>query len=301
MSGQKCPECSGNKKLTIQEFINKSKKIHNNKYDYSGVKYCNNKTKVKIVCKKHGEFRQIPSVHFNGGDCPECSGVKRITNREFIEHAKQIHGNKYDYSKTNHKNDKTKVIIICRKHGKFEQFPTNHLGGSGCCGCSRTKKLTTEKIKKRGRIVHNNKYDYSKTKYVSYDEKIIIICLDHGEFRQTTNHHLSGGGCPKCSHRISKAEIKWLDKIEKEQDIKIERNLTIHIGNKYFFPDGFCKETNTWYEYYGNFFHGNPNLYNPNNMNKMIKKTFGELYQKTLKREKLIKSAGYNLVVKWGK
>lgn len=89
------------KKLTLNEFLEKSKKVHN-EYDYSLVVYKNNKIKVKIICPEHGVFEQSPNSHFNGSGCPKCKidKIKECNSKskdEFIRDAKNIHGDKYDY------------------------------------------------------------------------------------------------------------------------------------------------------------------------------------------------------------
>ena len=69
--GQGCPKCGNTKKLTLTEFIERSRKIHADKYDYSKVRYINNGTKVCIICPDHGEFWQTPRVHLKGCGCPK--------------------------------------------------------------------------------------------------------------------------------------------------------------------------------------------------------------------------------------
>lgn len=124
-------------KKTTKEFVKEAKHVHGNKYDYSKVKYVNANTKVEFVCPKHGVFAQTPSSHLRGQGCPMCGGKKKLTTLEFARKAKEVHGNKYDYSKVRYTNAKSKVKIICPEHGVFEQLPSNHLSG---CGCPRHKK-----------------------------------------------------------------------------------------------------------------------------------------------------------------
>lgn len=226
--------------------------------------------------------------------------MKRLTKQQFIEKANKVHNFKYNYSKVNYKNNTTKVTIICKKHGEFSQIPSNHLIGMGCYICKGGVQLVTHEFIEKAKQVHGNKYNYSQTKYKNNKTKVIIICNKHGKFLQAPCDHLQGNRCPKCSRRISRNENKWLNDLEKKKNIKIERNLTIYIDNKRFHPDGFDHKTNTIYEYNGYFWHGHPDYYHPNDINPRTKTTFGELYRKTLKREELIKSAGYNLIVKWG-
>jgi len=298
------------KKVTTIIFIQKAKQKHGNKYDYSKVKYIDWKTKVIIVCPIHGKFLQAPNNHYRSG-CPKCGNVlisvkKQKTKKQFMKEAKRVHGDKYDYSKTNYKNTDLDIIIICKIHGEFKQRPQGHLYGTGCPNCAtaaRANKLKMSKgnFIKKAQEVHGNKYNYSKVKYVNNKTKIIIVCKNHGSFKQAPAEHIHGKqGCPKCSCNISKSEIRWLNSLEKRTNVKIIRTKSLIINNKKFKLDGFDPKTNTVYEYYGSFWHGNPKIYNPSDINPRTKTTFGELYKKTIEREKLLKSAGYNLVTKWG-
>ena len=144
INGSGCPECSGVKKYTTESYIEKVSHIHNNKYDYSLVKYKNNKTYIKITCPIHGVFEQSPKHHMNGVGCPKCGRLKsdqskRKTTEDFIIKVNKIHNNKYDYSLTNYTFAINKVIIICPIHGIFEQTASNHLSGHGCKKCSDIK------------------------------------------------------------------------------------------------------------------------------------------------------------------
>lgn len=206
------------KRLTTEEFIKKSIKKHGNKYDYSKVEYVNTKTKVYIICPEHGEFWQSPDHHLQGHGCPKCSGL--VTNtKEFIEKAKSVHGNKYDYSKVKYVNCHTKVCIICPEHGEFWQNPSDHINGSGCPKCKAEK---IGNINRKGKYsfieeaknVHGDKYDYSKVEYTNNKAKVCIICHEHGEFWQVPCDHLKGCGCPKCGHILTRQKITKYDSYE---------------------------------------------------------------------------------------
>ena len=130
----------------------------------------------------------------------------------FIEKAKQKHGDKYDYGKVEYNGSLEPVCIICPEHGEFWQRPVTHLRGSGCPKCSnknRGKKSNdTKKIIEKFISIHGDKYDYSKVEYVSANEKVCIICPQHGEFYQLPYSHIKGSGCPKCKARnLSKNEV----------------------------------------------------------------------------------------------
>ena len=217
LRGRGCPICYGKLKSNINEFINKVKIIHNNKYDYSKSVYINNTSPISIICPKHGEFFQEPKSHLIGKGCAKCAGLFMNTEY-FIEKANKIHSNKYDYSKVVYVDNISKVKIICPKHGEFEQKPNYHLGGSGCsycCGHKCNKDVFIEKAKK----IHGNKYDYSNSIYISNRSKIEIICPIHGSFIQKTSNHLVGSGCPIC--KSSKGEQQIINYL-KNNNIKFE-------------------------------------------------------------------------------
>jgi hypothetical protein len=133
-----CPTCGGREKNDMHTFIEKAKKVHGDKYDYSKVQYINNKTKVCIICPEHGEFYQKPNDHLSGKGCEKCAG-RNLTTKEWIESAIKVHKQKYDYSKVEYINGKTKVCIICPEHGEFWQTPQDHLSKHGCPYCHESK------------------------------------------------------------------------------------------------------------------------------------------------------------------
>ena len=223
-------------KLTTEDFIKKARSIHGDKYDYSKVNYINCDTKVCIICPIHGEFWQIPSSHLNGNGCPICGKLKSNSSKtmglnDFIEKARKKHGDKYDYSKVEYVNNRTKVCIICPKHGEFWQEPSSHLVGRGCKLCFEEKKkhiynTTQEDFINKCKTIHGDKYDYSKVIYTNAKDKICIMCPEHGEFWQEPSSHLNGCGCPKCA-KITRSEKKTLTK-----DTFMENSQKKH-GNKY--------------------------------------------------------------------
>lgn len=138
-----CPKCGQERthnlqRLTQEEFIQRAKEQHGDKYDYSKVEYYSYNTPVIITCKIHGDFAQTPGKHLSGQGCPKCIG-KYKTTEEFIKLSKEIHGDKYDYSKTVYTRADTPVTIICPEHGEFEQLPRVHsVVGCGCPKCSQS-------------------------------------------------------------------------------------------------------------------------------------------------------------------
>ena len=219
LNGNGCPKCNGEangerKRLSKEEFIKKADEVHKGKYDYSNVKYGNNKTKVCIICPEHGKFWQRPNSHLKGNGCPKCANEAngercRLSKEEFIKRANEVHDNKYGYSKIEYKDANTNVCIICPEHGEFWQTPSNHTQGHGCpkCYADKTRErqtLSKEEFIKKANEKHHGKYDYTNVEYKNNTTKVCIICPnpEHGEFEQTPNNHLSGSGCPKCGNIV---------------------------------------------------------------------------------------------------
>ena len=147
-------------------------------------------------------------IHQKQG-CKYCTHRSyAYTTEEFINKAKQIHGDKYDYSKVEYKNKKTKICIICPIHGEFWMTPDKHLQSQGCPKCAKNYKMNTDSFKEKAIKVHGDDYDYSKVEYFGNDKKVCIICKEHGEFWQTPHGHLSGHGCPMCHEEKNINEIK---------------------------------------------------------------------------------------------
>lgn len=131
----------------------------------------------------------------------------------FIEKAKVVHGDRYDYSKSVYTKLNSKLTIICSIHGPFNQIPKNHLKGAGCqkCGrqvCGDVRRLTTEEFISRANQIHDNFYNYCKSVYISSRHKITIICPEHGEFKQNAKHHMQGIACPLCNESKGEREIR---------------------------------------------------------------------------------------------
>jgi len=215
------------KNISQEEWIERSKKTHADKYDYSLVQYVNMKTKVKIICPVHGVFEQNSSDHMRKSGCLKCKYENhfkhvRKTKEDFINESYKIHGKKYDYSKVEYINNHTKVCIICKKHGDFWQIPNKHISSKhGCLLCGKEKDLKRlEKINskrclnnvlffvEKSNEVHNNKYQYLSS-YVSSNIKIKIKCNKCEKvFEQLPSSHLNGQGCPICKKSKGENEIE---------------------------------------------------------------------------------------------
>jgi hypothetical protein len=211
------------RKLTTEDFVRRAVKIYGEKYDYTNVVYVNNRTLVKICCSIHGTFTQTPHTHLQGHGCPICGRLegdegRTLTQQEFIQRCKEVHGDKYDYSKAIYIHNNIPIDIICRSHGIFQQKPVNHLTGRGCRSCGREtqgyKCLTQQEFLQRATEIHGDRYDYSKVDYKHSKAKIEIVCPIHSKsFFPTPNCHLNGSGCPECGNK-KKSNERFITQLE---------------------------------------------------------------------------------------
>lgn len=207
------------RKLTKEEFIEKSRAIHGNKYDYSKVEYNGNRLPVTIICPEHGEFQQIAGEHLRGHGCIKCNGGDTLTQKEFIEKARSIHGDKFDYSKTVYKNSKTKFTVICKEHGEFQTSLRDHLMYGACPICKRderVRRICKKEFIDKASTIHGNKYDYSNIPEIMeyYNERVTLTCPVHGDFTITPYLHLEKKrGCAKCNFRGLSTE-EWVERFK---------------------------------------------------------------------------------------
>ena len=219
--GRGCPKCSG-RGLSTEDWVERFKKAHGDRYDYGRVKFTGARDKVEIVCPVHGPFWQSAAHHADGHGCIQCSGNAQLTSNEWIERARGVHGDRYDYSVVDYTSTKTPVEIICRQHGAFFQQPSNHLAGNGCPICAGHVPPTTVEWVKRAIAVHGDRYDYSRAKYETNKTPIEIICSVHGSFWQIPDNHVGKGkGCAKCAGKAQLTTEEW-----------IERAINVH-GDRY--------------------------------------------------------------------
>ena len=267
LRGRGCEKCGREKldrarKITLEQFIERSRKKHGNKYDYSKVKLDGVDNNVIIICPIHNEFPQRPAKHMSGEGCNDCAIDKRAAKRrkpykkvlkEFIA----VHGNNYDYSKVKYENTDKHVLIKCIKHDhEFLQTPYGHSQGmTGCEICKRESKRelytkTKEEFVTDAIKVHGNKYDYSKVDYKGAKVNIQIGCPNklHDYFPQTPDHHINGRqGCPNWSDEIRNLGYT-LDEINKK-NINIEGILyVINAFNESenFFKIGITSKSASW-------------------------------------------------------
>lgn len=217
LDGYGCRQCgylitrNSKRKYNKNSFVKKALSVHNNKHDYSDVRYIDVLTKVKITCIEHNyTFYQSPSQHLKGKTgCPKCyldkiSKKKKYTLDGFIQKSECVHGYSYDYSLSRYNKSNDFVKIICPKHGMFEQRAVSHMSGVGCPKCARDRidsaqRSNTNEFVHKAISTHGYKYNYSLVNYVNAKSKIPILCNTHGLFYQSPESHIGGCGCPKCA------------------------------------------------------------------------------------------------------
>lgn len=191
-------------KKTLRDFISRSVEVHGEKYSYDKSIYKNSSTKLTVVCPEHGEFMQTPNSHTQGKGCMKCSGKERLSTRNFIKRAISIHGNKYSYDEVDLINTRSKVKILCRVHGIFNQRPDIHLSGHGCQECAKIQRpisclSNTIDFISKAQQKHGDKYIYTSTDYYLSKKAVSVICRKHGSFEVKPSFHLMGQGCPSCA------------------------------------------------------------------------------------------------------
>lgn len=225
LSKRGCAICGGKKKLTLEEFIEKANNVHGIEiYDYSKVIYVNARTEIEIVCPKHNSFWQTPNDHLSGCGCPSCwkehlGELKKLTLEEFVEKARKIHGNLYDYSKVKYIDSHGEIEIICSKHDSFWQSASSHLCGCGCPKCRSSKgEIAVRKflIDYGIKFEEQKRFDECKYKYkLPFDFYIpqnnICIEFDGEQHFKKANFN---------SHLTDEEKLKRLQSIQLRDQIK---------------------------------------------------------------------------------
>lgn len=234
----------GNIAKSFEEFKERAREVHGDEYDYDENSYVNYTTKVKIFCKKHGWFEQLPQKHVDRQQkCPKCrleeqSERQKLTREEAIERSVQIHGNRYDYSKSDYQGNMIPMEIICPIHGSFWQKPIKHWIGQGCPKCNQSHlEREVERLLKEMNI--NYVYQATKKDLEFLQMKSLdfyIPSLKIGIECQGIQH-FEDNGFLKCEKVISRDKEKY--DISKENDISIiyYTNLEEKIQNNDFYSD----------------------------------------------------------------
>lgn len=212
--GGGCPACSHTKVPTTEEWVAKAKRVHENRYDYTKSNYTGARKALEVTCPVHGVYQVRADHHLSGVGCIKCSGNYSPNTEEFIEKARNVHGDKYDYSKVIYKNNKEIIEIVCGLHGSFFQTPTNHLSFKGCPRCAG----------------HN------------HDILYLLKCLETGWYKIgiTTGNikqRISGigGNLEEIHHVLLECPREHESILHKKYEKDREYNLCVRNGNTEFF------------------------------------------------------------------
>lgn len=252
-----CPKCAIEEtaeKNRKKNFIEEAQEIHGDKYSYEFVKYHNNHTKVTLVCSnpQHGKFLITPHKHIiEKQGCKLCSyekisAEKTISNEEYIERVKKVHGDKYSYEFTKYTGLMNKISIKCPIHGMFQQYAKAHLNASHCAKCAMRYTPSADEFIERSIEVHGQLFDYSKIResYTKLSDSVIIGCPIHSFFYQKAGDHIRGYGCKNCTHKTEKMMFKWL-----------KNNMGYEPQTQFSFDD--CRNSMTDHKYQFDFRIGN--------------------------------------------
>lgn len=211
------------KKRNLEYHIKGYRAVHGDKYDYSQVTEESIRNKRIIIgCPIHGDFPQDPSNHKAGKGCKDCGDILRAKKKTkttdwFVEEARKVHGDRYDYSLVKYTRRRDIVWIICKEHGKFPQRAGHHLNGENCRKCADKqgaliRSSNTLEFIEKAKQVHGERYDYSLVDYVNNHTVVQLICDVHGVFNINPQDHLDGSGCQTCSKRkFSFRKEKWIE------------------------------------------------------------------------------------------
>lgn len=237
----------GGKRLTTEDFIERAKKVHGDKYCYKKSEYVTGK-KIKIICPKHGMFQMLYYNHIKGQGCPTCGKIsskskKFKTNDRYLSDCVKIYGDSYDLSNVKYKGYNQKVTIGCYKHGYFLVRADMFLMGNGCPKCAMTRagikrSINKEQFVKRAKKIHGNFYDYSESVINPEHKECDIICPVHGKFSQQKGRHLLGAGCPKCAQEKLTGGYNVKKAVRGDFDGKIGSVYLVKIKND---NEVFCK------------------------------------------------------------
>lgn len=243
--------------------MTKSSIVHDNRYDYSKVEYINVDTKVIIICPNHGEFLQNPTAHRNGHGCRKCGNelvAERVrkTTEEFIYEARKIHGETYDYSKTEYNHWSEKLIIICPKHGEFLQMGSFHLQGHGCPACRQSKgeKMIRRYLEKCG-VKYIQQYKLlcgaSIRRYDFFlpDYNMIIEYDGMQHFKFSKHFHKTNNGFTekkyidaqktayviKNGHRLARIDHRSINKISQIIKKLLANPKKLYLSNRYIYRE----------------------------------------------------------------
>jgi predicted nucleic acid-binding Zn-ribbon protein len=312
--------------LNLLNFIERSKQAHGEyAYSYENVVLVSTKIKVTLKCLTCLTlFEVTPNNHLNPSNltgCRKCGHkrgatlrtsqnsaprpVFRLTHSQYLERARQFHGEDYDLSEVIYSRMVDRIIVKCNKH-KTNSTPTakNFLTKGACKACANERlqeanSISFDEFERRADLTHGvGRYELDRSSFTKLIEHVTIRCLKCDlTFSQRASHHVIGQGCPECNRRcfISKGETEWLDSLGIPSKC---RNVWVRLTcGRRVNVDALVDRT--VYEYYGTNIHGDPRKHAPDGWSKLLGKTYGEVHRDTLEREDLLRRDGFSLIAMW--
>lgn len=219
-------------RLTLQTFLPKAQKVHGDKFTYHKLEFEGGASVIYASCPEHGPFSQKTVKHLNSQGCVACGKAQigkslRLSEAEILQKCRAVHGETYIYKGVEYKKGRAYLDIECKKHGSFQQDMREHTSGKGCklCGYESSavkRRAPVESLITRASKAHGSKYTYVGVNYDKRDPEIEAICSEHGLFKQSAGHHISGGNCPACA-----AADRGIDKRYTIEEIKA-KSLLVH-------------------------------------------------------------------------
>lgn len=306
------------KKKTIENLESEIKSLNNGILLTPNQIYTNTNTHMEFICKNKHIWTAKPNVILRGCGCPLCYKEQdrplRVTLEGFRLKLSNINTTRISQIhilEDTWKGVETKHKFGCEYGHVWLTTPDNIIHRlSGCPMCYGNNKKTTESFQRElyNRSIDNPGFQIALEdgqEYINASTKLLFVCSNKHNWVATPSDILSGYGCPTCARKpFSRKAIKWLKSIEDILGYKIQHaeNLGEYIipGTLYR-ADGYDKHTNTIYEYHGNRFHGNPDMFNPTDKCHPFDKelTAGILFNRTTNKENKIRELGYNLIIQW--
>jgi hypothetical protein len=294
LRGHRCLECSGRRQKTIEEI-----RMGFAEAGYTLISTeCTKVSQVlEYVCPKGHRERMSWSNFRKGNRCPECYGNKTKTLEE-IRSSFMLAG--YSLLSTEYKNSSQNLQYRCpvghvgsTRWGRFQQ-------GHRCMVCSGSNPKNIEDLRE---YFANEGCALLTTEYKNAFQKLEYICPAGHHRKIIWNSFQTGRRCAVCakSSQISRPSIGWLDFLGITDMSGETRERKIVCGKSKYRVDGFDPITNTVYEFFGDFYHGNPARFAPEDFNKKLKKSFGQLFADTFKKLESLAAAGYRVVYVWEK
>lgn len=315
--GGNCPYCIGKRPSKENNLLVKNPKLANEWHPTkNGIllpeNFCpSSSKKVWWLCKNNHEWQATINHRYNGKGCPICSNKIIIKENSLLiknpQVSKEWHPIKNGILLAENfaPNSNKKVWWICVKGHEWQAQISKRNGGKGCPYCagnlpSKENNLFVccPELSKEWHPVKNGTL-LPENFCPNSNKKVWWLCKKNHEWKsQISGRNIRNVGCPYCAKNISKQGIKWLDNLNIPNDDK-HREVFIKINSKKYFADGYIPETKTIFEFLGDYWHGNPNIYSHQDVNTNNKKTFGQLYSKTIEKFKSLYFLGFTIIYRW--